>query len=654
MASPLPVILATAAFVLTTGLPADVAAALGGALFDTAGLALFLCCISEVLRANGLAEKLCGASTSKTGPVRAALVVVTPAVLAVVTVCLTFTREAVDYLLPQRDIAYANSLGRMAFIAAVLIVLGTAIHVLYLTRHQANSTVECPPDLHLIRRCLTALSMSMLIAAVLAITGYYLSAFVLARVTFVTVVFASAIYAAATVCVRWAALRAPPQTLATDDTVDPLALNPTLQAPSEQAVRSIRFAAMVTLIVGSVMIWSDIMPAFRMLHRVEIWPMMTVLSDKQYAAVTAPSSTARDSLPKEKAQAEKAAAPNSPAAKLNPVQVSASEAPSTAPGIVTLADVLNALLIVIGTIVLARSLGAPVQLMLQRRLTSSGDRNAVSTMLTYFIVAAGVGLSLRQFGLRWSQIQWVAAAFSFGLAFGLQEVFANFVSGLIILIERPMAIGDFCRFGTNVGTIESIGLRSTRVRGVDRTVITVPNAEFSKREIVNFANRDRILMEATLRLRYDTSEDQLRYLLTKLWELLVAHPAILDREARVRFSGFATDSLNVDIFGYVDCQDYSEFLAIREDILLRIMAVVKEAGTGFALPSQTTYVAADTGMDYERQRAAESEVAQYRQLGTLPFPEFIEQRRRPIRNTIEYPPARCAAAVVGADKPAPK
>jgi MscS family membrane protein len=235
-------------------------------------------------------------------------------------------------------------------------------------------------------------------------------------------------------------------------------------------------------------------------------------------------------------------------------------------------------------------------------------------------------------------VQWLAAAFSFGLGFGLQDIFANFFSGLVLLFERPMRVGDFCRFGEQLGTVESIGLRSTRVRGLDRTVINVPNADFSKKELINFAKRDRILLKTVLGLRYETTDDQLRYVLAKIRELLLSHPKVTDDPARARFVGYGDFSLNIEIFAYVTAEDYSEFLAIQEDIFLRIMTVVNESGTGFAFPSQTMYLARDEGLNEDLSAKAEAQVSSWRSEDALPFPDFTKRQKRRFRDSVDFPP----------------
>ena len=125
----------------------------------------------------------------------------------------------------------------------------------------------------------------------------------------------------------------------------------------------------------------------------------------------------------------------------------------------------------------------------------------------------------------------------------------------------------------------------------------------------------------------------------ELREMLLAHPRmILDDPARVRFESFGVYSLDVEIFAYANTTDLLEFLAIKEDVLLRIMDIVSEAGTDLATPSQLTYLAQDAGLETDRSQEAEAQVEAWRDAGMLPFPEFAEDYRQKIENTLEYPP----------------
>jgi len=227
-----------------------------------------------------------------------------------------------------------------------------------------------------------------------------------------------------------------------------------------------------------------------------------------------------------------------------------------------------------------------------------------------------------------------------GLAVALaaQRTLANFIGSLILFANKPVKPGDFCRYSDQIGTVENIGLLSTRIRTIERTIVTVPNAEFSEIKLENFAVRDRRLLRTTLQLRYETTPEQMRYILAKLRELLLRHPKVTPEPARVRFVGYGAYSKDVEIFAYLDTTDHNTFLGLQEDVLLRIEDVISEAGSGLAFPSQTTYLSRDKGLDAERGGKAEARVQQWRGAGKLPFPEFAAEDREQIKDTLDYPP----------------
>jgi MscS family membrane protein len=230
------------------------------------------------------------------------------------------------------------------------------------------------------------------------------------------------------------------------------------------------------------------------------------------------------------------------------------------------------------------------------------------------------------------------------VALAAQKSLENLFGGVSLFADQPVRVGDFFRYGDQVGTVEEIGLRSTRVRTLDRTVVTIPNAEFSNLQLENFARRDRMRLWTTIGVRYETTPDQLRFLLARLRQILLAHPRVTDDPARVRLVGFGTCSLDLEVFAYVDTADWNEFLAIREDLYLRFMDAIKEAGTGFAFPSSTTYVGRDGGLDEEKSRQAEANVAAWREKGELPFPSFSDRVRNEAWNSLDWPPTGSPAA----------
>ena len=233
------------------------------------------------------------------------------------------------------------------------------------------------------------------------------------------------------------------------------------------------------------------------------------------------------------------------------------------------------------------------------------------------------------------------------VALAAQKTIENLFGGISLLADQPVRVGDFFRYGDQVGTVEEIGLRSTRVRTLDRTVVTIPNGDFSNLQLENYARRDRMRLWTTIGVRYETTPDQLRYLLARLRELLFAHPRVTDDPARVRLVAFGAYSLDIEIFAYVDTADWNEFLGIREDIYLRFMDVVAESGTGFAFPSTTTYLGRDTGLSEENKRFAEGRVDSWRAKAGLPFPNPTDEARQEVRNTLDWPPMGSPASAKG-------
>ncbi len=231
------------------------------------------------------------------------------------------------------------------------------------------------------------------------------------------------------------------------------------------------------------------------------------------------------------------------------------------------------------------------------------------------------------------------------IALAAQNTIEHFIGSLNLFADRPVRVGDFCRYGEDpnpdwqrIGIVESIGLRSTRIRGIDNSVTSIPNGDFSKMHLVNYSLRRHTLLSTVLGLRYETTDDQLRFVLASLRDMLLSHPRVVDDEPKVRFAGFGESSLKVEIRANVNTLDLNEFRAIREDIYLRVMKIVRDAGTGFAFPSRTVYHARDEGLDEERQQTAEAQVRAWCAAHELPFPYFTTEYRQRVRNTLDYPP----------------
>ena len=179
-----------------------------------------------------------------------------------------------------------------------------------------------------------------------------------------------------------------------------------------------------------------------------------------------------------------------------------------------------------------------------------------------------------------------------GLAIALaaQSTLENFIGGIILYADQPVKVGDLCNFGQRRGVVEDVGLRSVKIRTLDRTIVTIPNGDFVKLQLENLTERDRVLLRENLRLRYETTRDQLQGLMSELESMLRAHGQIAEERLRVRFTGFGEYSLEIELYAYAVTSEWPEFLKIREEILLSVMRIIERSGTRLALPTEMHYV----------------------------------------------------------------
>lgn len=258
-------------------------------------------------------------------------------------------------------------------------------------------------------------------------------------------------------------------------------------------------------------------------------------------------------------------------------------------------------------------------------------------LLRVVIVAAAVLAILSTFGFDLTTVLAGLGIGGIAIAFAAQKTLENLFGGVSVLADEVIRVGDTCRFGDRVGTIEDISLRSTRIRTTERTELSIPNGALAAMNVENLTRRDKILFNPTLGVRYETSADQLRYLLAEVRRMLYEHPKVESDSARIRFANFDNSALSLEIFSYVLTPDFAEFTAIREDLLLRIMEIVKKSGSDFAFPSRTIYMTRDSGLDKESAGAAEQHVQHWRDERQLPFPDFAPADKSAFRGSITYP-----------------
>lgn len=229
------------------------------------------------------------------------------------------------------------------------------------------------------------------------------------------------------------------------------------------------------------------------------------------------------------------------------------------------------------------------------------------------------------------------------VALGAQKTIENLVGSLTLIFDQPIRVGDYCSVGETSGVVEQIGMRSSRLRTVDRTLVVIPNSEFASHRIENFALRDQFRFSPTLSLRADTTPNQVRWILVKLRELLYAHPKVDPDPARVRFVGLADGALQLEVFAYIRGKSFDDFLEVQEDLYLRIMDVIANSGSGLAFQSHTLYHAADSGVSPEKRDKVEAQVQEWRAKGELDIPSFDPRRITELRNRIVYPPEDSSA-----------
>jgi len=236
----------------------------------------------------------------------------------------------------------------------------------------------------------------------------------------------------------------------------------------------------------------------------------------------------------------------------------------------------------------------------RRRLERRGVFGAVSVLrlirrtVDLLALVGGVLILLSHFNLNVTAALAGLGVGGIAIALAAQKTLENVIGGISIIADRVVRVGDFVKVGAAMGTIEDIGLRSTRIRTLDRSVISIPNGQISNERLEDLSSRDKFWLHPILNLRYETTAGQMRSVLEAIRSLLLTHPRVQPDSIRVRFLRFSSSSLDVEVFAYISVPDFSDFLEIQEKLLLRIMDAVQAAGTRMAFPSQTTYLVSDS------------------------------------------------------------
>ena len=260
----------------------------------------------------------------------------------------------------------------------------------------------------------------------------------------------------------------------------------------------------------------------------------------------------------------------------------ASSDTGAAPVTVTLGDVLSSVIMLVVVLVVSRNLPGLLEITILKRLPlDAGARYAITTIARYAVLIVGLSLTLVQLGLEWRNVQWLAAALTFGLAFGLQEIFANFVSGLIILAERPIRVGDTVTVGNVSGGVTRIQMRATTIIDWDRKELIIPNKAIITDRIINWTLTDptlRVVIPITV--EHGTDVERVMQMLVE--SAREAETVLSDPPPRAYFLGMTDTGLELDVRAYIP--SIGSLLAVKTEIYRGIKRRLDDAGVQIAAP----------------------------------------------------------------------
>ncbi len=323
------------------------------------------------------------------------------------------------------------------------------------------------------------------------------------------------------------------------ESIDPADSSPEqldIEAVDDQARRLLGFALSVAVAGVLLAVWSDLLPALQSLDEVALW-RYRLGSDA--AAAT---------------------------------------------GTVTLLSILLAAGTAAVTVLASRNLPGVLEIaVLQRLDMDAGARYAAITVTRYVIVTAGVLVAVNLLGLEWSKAQWLVAALGVGIGFGLQEIIANFISGLIILAERPFRVGDIVTVGGVSGNVTRIRIRATTITDFDRKELIVPNKTFITEQFVNWTLSDpilRVVIKVGLAYGVDTAAAQ-----KLLLDVVSANPRLLPEPApQVLFTNFGDSALEFEVRVHV--RTLQDSVPARHELLMAINQALHEAGIEIPFPQR--------------------------------------------------------------------
>jgi potassium-dependent mechanosensitive channel len=341
-----------------------------------------------------------------------------------------------------------------------------------------------------------------------------------------------------------------------DSSLASSSLEVNLSAINLQTRKLLKYIVQAALILGIYLVWAKVLPAIGILRQIELWTVFVNVY-------------------------EKTATGNGGALASHLIQKAVP---------VTLIDLILAIAVFLITLAANKNIPGLLEItLLQRFNMEHGGRYAIVTISKYLIMIIGLTFSLSILGISWSGVQWLVAAMTVGLGFGLQEIFANFVSGLIILFERPIRVGDTVTVGDTIGTVSKIWIRATTITDMNRRELVVPNKEFITGKIVNWTLSDNILrIVVPIGVSYKADPEAVRQCL--LTAAKNNSDILKDPEPTALFTGFGDNALQFELLVYVSVEHYH---TVRHELHTAIFQLFQEQKIDIPFPQREIYLHSD-------------------------------------------------------------
>ena len=260
----------------------------------------------------------------------------------------------------------------------------------------------------------------------------------------------------------------------------------------------------------------------------------------------------------------------------------------------------------------------------------------LTTIVKGIVIAVMALIWADQAGYNMSTILAGLGVGSIAVALAAQKTLENIIGAITLYTARPVKPGDLCRFGTITGVVEEIGLRSTLIRTLNRTMLVVPNSVFSSVEVENLSSRDRIRYYRHVVLQM-ANADQLRIITAKLRELFYSHPMVMQETVSIRFESIEQATAVLRLDAGIATTNYQEFLAAAEDLNLHIVELVHETGAIFSGPGQVLQIREFKQASDEELAKIRATLDDWREQDRLPFPDHSADEKQKFKGQLDYP-----------------